>query len=70
MSNEQPDYYSYLLRLWRETGRGQTIWRASLERSLAEERQFFASLRDVFEFLRQQTSAALDTGDAEGETKA
>jgi hypothetical protein len=68
MSNEQPDYMSYLLRLWRETAQGQTVWWASLESSLTSERQVFTSLCDLFQFLRQQTGAALGNKDTD-ETK-
>jgi hypothetical protein len=68
MSNEQPDYVSYLLRLWRETARGETVWRASLERSLADKRHVFASLGDLFEYLRQQAGGALDVDNDEGES--
>ena len=61
MSNEQPDYLSYLLRLWRVTGKGRTVWRASLESSLSGERQTFASMFDVLNYLQEQTGAELAT---------
>ena len=64
MSDEQPDYLSYLLRLWRERAKGQTAWRASLERSRTAKRRAFASLDDLFEYLQRQTSVAFD---AEGD---
>jgi hypothetical protein len=60
MANEQPDYLSYLLRLWREDDEGQTAWRASLERSRTAKRQVFPSLDDLFEHLQQRTGAVLD----------
>ena len=41
MSNEQPDYLSYLLRLWREDGEELSNWRASLESALTGERHVF-----------------------------
>jgi hypothetical protein len=69
MSKEQPDYLSYLLRLWRETAQGQTTWRASLESSLVSERQVFRSLCDLFQFLRQQTDTALAADKDADETR-
>jgi hypothetical protein len=58
---ERPGYLSYLLRLWQvHTERvgpqaGGTVWRASLESSLTGQRQGFASLDELFEFLAWQT---------------
>jgi hypothetical protein len=69
MTKERPDYVSYLLRLWRENDEGQNahsatrqIWRASLESSRTGELWGFASLRDLFAFLRRQTGA-VEEGD-------
>ncbi len=69
MAREQPDYVSYLVRLWREGGdegvhRGEEkgVWRASVESSLNGERVGFASLEELFEFLRRQTRAQGDDG--------
>jgi len=60
-SGEMPGYVSYLLRLWREKG-GQTAqWRASLQDPHSGERVGFASLEDLFSFLRRET-----TGEAHG----
>lgn len=53
-TREQPDYLSYLLRLWRVSEK-ETDWRASLESSHTGEREGFASLDDLFRFLREQT---------------
>lgn len=58
MSKEQPDYISYLLRMWRVGGEGKATWRASLESPRSGERIGFASLDKLFAFLRQQTGAA------------
>lgn len=50
----QPDYLSYLLRLWRI--RGETAaWRGSLESPLTGARLGFGSLDELFAFLREQT---------------
>ncbi len=56
MSSEQPDYLSYLLRLWREDDEGKAVWRASVESSLSDERVGFAHPEELFEFLRRQTN--------------
>jgi hypothetical protein len=65
---EQADYLSYLLRLWREDdgggghredaepdqAGGKAVWRASLESVRTGERRSFASLEELFDFLREQ----------------
>lgn len=60
---EQPDYLSYLLRLWQvgsqshfASAAGQVKWRASLESPHTSERWSFASLDELFAFLQVQTS--------------
>jgi hypothetical protein len=58
MPVEGSDYLAYLLRLWRAKAEGETTWRASLESSLTGERQGFASLDELFEFLRRETNMA------------
>lgn len=51
----QSRYLSYLLRLW-QTGDGEElVWRASLQSPGSEERQGFASLEDLFDFLEDRT---------------
>ena len=61
MNEKRTDYLSYLLRLWRENdgerahGIETAVWRASLERPQAGERQGFANLADLFAFLEDQT---------------
>ena len=71
MSKEQPDYLSYLLRLWRENDDGNAhrdekavLWRASLENSLTGKRQGFDSLDKLFTFLRQETGLEFDGAEA------
>jgi hypothetical protein len=65
MAKEQSDYLSYLLRLWRvdeeespHGGAKQVVWRASLENPHTRQRQGFASLDELCDFLREQTGAA------------
>ena len=64
---ERSRYLSYLLRMWRvcspaETfdGTEQRAWRASLESARTHERRGFECLDDLFDYLRQQTSAPPD----------
>ena len=52
-----PDYLSYLLRLWQE-GEEKKTWRASLENSRTGERRGFASLDDLYRYLLGETSTA------------
>ncbi len=59
---KQPDYLSYLVRLWRvgaqsqfETHLKQRVWRASAESAHTGERWSFASLDELFDFLHRQT---------------
>ena len=69
MSSEQPDYLSYLLRLWREDGEGSTNWRASLESALTHERHVFPGLMELFAFLQRQTVAGHDANEDERSTR-
>jgi hypothetical protein len=58
MDKEQPDYLSYLLRLWRVSGEEKAVWRASLESPHTGERRGFANLADLFTFLEKETGHA------------
>lgn len=68
MSNEQPDYLSYLLRLWREDSKGPTNWRASLESAITGERHVFPCLMELFAFLERQTVARCDANEDDSAT--
>lgn len=64
---QRPDYLSYLLRLWRMDKDGEPrdagekpMWRASLESVRTGERRSFATLDDLFDFLRGQTGTLPD----------
>ena len=62
---DMPGYVSYLLRLWREEG-GQTArWRGSLQDSLSGERVGFASLEELFGYLRRGTGELAERDDVE-----
>lgn len=54
-SNEQRNYSSYLLRLWRVGAEEGLTWRASLKSAHSGEQVGFASLEDLFHFLRTCT---------------
>jgi hypothetical protein len=83
MDEQQPNYFSYLLRLWREDDdemlhqidealdhtESRMSWLASLESSLAGQRQGFGNLEDLFAFLRQRAGMASDPESAEARVK-
>jgi hypothetical protein len=52
---DQPDYLSYLVRLWRVSAGGATTWRASVECPHTGEQLGFAGVQDLFDFLSDQT---------------
>ena len=66
MSDEPDAYQAYLLRLWRTGSKEKAVWRASLECSDTRQRKGFASLDDLFEFLREQSGGSLSV-DRDGE---
>jgi hypothetical protein len=51
-SEDQQDYLSFLLRLWRVEGTGKGVWRAALKSSHTGKQIGFGSLEDLFDFLR------------------
>jgi hypothetical protein len=57
-AEEQGDYQSYLLRLWRVSDDEEPTWRASLQSSRSGEQVGFESLKELFEFLQVQTGLA------------
>jgi len=65
MLKARPDYQSFLLRLYRVRGEPgaqstptETIWRASLENPRTHQRQGFADLEELFDFLRHEIGVA------------
>ncbi len=56
-------YHSYLLRIWPTPNRSRPVWRASLESTSDGARLGFATLEDLFAYLRQQAGGA-GAGDA------
>jgi hypothetical protein len=57
VTNYQPTYLSYLLRLWREEHGGQFVWRASVEIPGEDRRRAFADLAALFAFFEAETGA-------------
>jgi hypothetical protein len=69
MQKKRSDYFSYLLRLWRNGDQERSWskdkesgWRASLESPQNGRRIGFLSLEDLFDFLREQTGEDRDKG--------
>ena len=56
-----PNYHSYLLRLWRDNA--DHPWRASLQCPATGEKLAFANLLMLFAFLVDQVAAEEDTGE-------
>jgi hypothetical protein len=54
--DEEPDYRSYLLRLWCVEGDKGRVWRASLQSTQTRKQVGFAALEALFEYLRAETS--------------
>jgi hypothetical protein len=54
MSEEEPDYAAYLLRLRHSDQAGHPIWRASLESTRDARRFDFANLEMLIAFLRDR----------------
>ena len=53
---EEPDYLSYLLRLWCVQGDKSRVWRASLQSTQTRQEVGFAGLEALFAHLRAETS--------------
>jgi hypothetical protein len=58
-TGEEPDYLSYLLRLWRVSDDEQPVWRALLKSSHTGQQAGFGSLDALFEFIRAQACVPL-----------
>ena len=56
ISTPRPDYYSFLVRLWRVTAEGGPAWRGSLQRPGSAEVVGFAGLEELCRLLRAETS--------------
>lgn len=67
--DEEPDYLSYLLRLWCVEGDRGRVWRASLQSTQTRQQVGFAGLEALFEYLRAETSIEV-TPDLRGRANA
>lgn len=74
MSDKNPIYISYLLRLWKEDGSEYSernahapLWRASLEHAFTHELHGFDGLNELFKFLEKQMASASQAHDADRE---
>jgi hypothetical protein len=52
---EEKDYRSYLLRLWRTGSPGKAAWRASLKSVQTGRSVAFANLEELFDYVRAET---------------
>jgi hypothetical protein len=59
MSDPQPRYLSFLVRLWQPGHNGAALWHASLENPHTAERHYFANLEALFAFLEEQTTTCV-----------
>jgi hypothetical protein len=50
----RPDYYSFLVRLWRVTAEGGPAWRGSVQRPGSAEVVGFAGLEELCRLLREE----------------
>jgi hypothetical protein len=66
MANQQIDYVSYLLRLWRVKEEERDLWHASLENTDTSQRRGFANLDQLFEFLREVSTTKRGPKNDEG----
>ncbi len=57
---DQPEYYSFLLRIWRTGQKEEGEWRATLEHITSGEKYVFTSLKELFRFIWQKTSQATE----------
>jgi hypothetical protein len=66
-TGEQPEYLSFLLRLWRMSGAEGAqhdaeaiVWRASLQDTLTNERVSFTRMEDLVAYLRRRMGVVSD----------
>jgi hypothetical protein len=54
MERAQPEYLSYLVRLWRVGDGEEPAWRAALKSSRTGQQVGFGSLEALFDYLRRE----------------
>ena len=70
MAEERRRYRAYLLRLWWASHNGQAGWRASLEEPHTGVRHGFATLEQLFAFLKEQTRSGSDGDDTRSDNQS
>jgi hypothetical protein len=63
MDGVQPEYLSYLVRLWRVSDDEEPAWRALLKSSQTGQQVGFGSVDALFDYLRRE--AGLESGKSE-----
>jgi hypothetical protein len=63
VSEEGPRYLAFMLRMWQATSDGRLVWRASLESPHTGERQGFANLHALYEFLERRAEDSVCPSD-------
>jgi hypothetical protein len=51
---KQKGYFSYLLRVWQTSDGEEGVWHVSLEQPGTQERQGFANLEELVQFLQSR----------------
>ena len=70
MSELRQKYMAFLLRLWQVEDEGKVRWRASLEDAHSGTLQGFASLDELFAFVRRQAGGMYQPDDQDCGGKA
>lgn len=70
MAEERRRYRAYLLRLWWAGHDGEAGWRASLEEPHTGVRHGFATLDQLFAFLKEQVDNVPNRDDAPSEDRS
>ena len=66
--SKQRRYLSYMLRLWETSNGERQIWRASLESPGSGQRQGFASLQGLIDFLEAEIEHQGERSDVDDES--
>jgi hypothetical protein len=68
MSNSEPEYRAYMLRLWSVQEAAGSVWRASLQSVESGELTGFACLEELVAFLQKVTAESSALREAGEET--
>jgi len=70
MAEQRRRYRAYLLRLWWAGRGGEASWRASLDEPHTGVRHGFATLEQLFAFLKEQAETASNNHDAASDDRS